>query len=49
MTIHRDTYVLTVGVDPAFDFVRGQPAYRAWEARSGLSNMARSGKPERWR
>jgi hypothetical protein len=40
MHVRRDSYLLSVRVDPAFDFVRQDPRYRAWEARSGLVEAA---------
>jgi DNA-binding SARP family transcriptional activator len=36
MRVRRDSYLLTVPVDPAFDFVRREPEYRTWQLRSGL-------------
>jgi tetratricopeptide (TPR) repeat protein len=37
--IQHDTYLNIVRVDPAFDFLRNEPAYRAWDDRSGLPRM----------
>jgi uncharacterized sporulation protein YeaH/YhbH (DUF444 family) len=34
MRVRRDSYLLTVRVDPTFDFVRQDVRYRAWEARN---------------
>jgi len=36
MTTGHDSYLAQVRVDPVFDFLRGDPRYRAWEERSGL-------------
>lgn len=43
--VQRDSYMHQVRLDPVFDFVRGTPGYRKWEARSGLPPMPR--KPQR--
>jgi DNA-binding SARP family transcriptional activator len=40
MLAGRDSYIHQVRVDPIFDFVRADPRYRAWEARSGLPPLA---------
>jgi hypothetical protein len=39
MRVRRDSYLHAVRLDPAFDFVRQEPGYRTWEARSGLPRM----------
>jgi tetratricopeptide (TPR) repeat protein len=41
MVTRHDTYMLNIRVHPAFDFIRTQPRYRAWEVRSGLPAMSR--------
>lgn len=40
MTRH-DTYMLNIRLHPAFDFVRTQPRYRAWEVCTGLPTISR--------
>jgi hypothetical protein len=39
MVTRHDTYILNIRVHPAFDFVRTQPRYRAWEVHTGLPPM----------
>jgi len=39
MLVQRDSYMHQARLDPVFDFVRGEPGYRAWEKRSGLPPM----------
>lgn len=41
MVIRHDTYMLNIRVHPAFDFIRTQSRYRAWEVRTGLPPMSR--------
>ena len=43
MRVRRDSYLHQVRLDPAFDFVRADPRYRVWEARSGLPPLASPG------
>jgi hypothetical protein len=42
MMVRRDSYLHQVRLDPVFDFVRRDPRYRAWEARTGLPPLASS-------
>ncbi len=42
MIAYHDTYLAQIRVDPLFDFVRNDPRYQAWEARSGLPPLAPS-------
>ena len=45
MLIRRDSYLHQVRLDPAFDFLRGEPRYWNWEARSRLpARTAASGR-----
>lgn len=36
MIVRHDSYLHQIRVDPAFDFLRRDPRYQAWEVRSGL-------------
>jgi DNA-binding SARP family transcriptional activator len=38
--VQRDSYMHQIRVDPALDFVRSKPEYRAWEERAGLPAMS---------
>ncbi len=40
MLVRRDSYLHQIRVDPAFDFLRRDPRYQMWEARSGLPPLA---------
>ncbi len=42
ISAHRDSWLNQVRVDPAFDFLRELPQYRAWDARSGLPQLTAS-------
>ena len=33
MQVHRDPALWSIPIDPALDFIRSDPAYRAWEAK----------------
>jgi serine/threonine-protein kinase len=46
MLVRRDSYRHHVRLDPVFDFLRGDPKYRAWESRSGLPPMRRAIREE---
>jgi hypothetical protein len=39
MVLRQDSYRHQIRLDPLFDFVRDDPRYRAWEARSGLPKI----------
>ena len=39
MLVRRNGDVYQVRVDPAFDFLRGDARYRAWESRTGLPQL----------
>ena len=47
MVTYHDTYLAQIRVDPLFDFVRTDPRYQAWEARSGLPPLAPSAIAQR--
>jgi DNA-binding SARP family transcriptional activator len=45
MVVHHDSYLHQIRLDPVFDFLRRDPRYQMWEARSGLPPLAARPQP----